>query len=71
MQGRRNWIASLQILMNQFTQSQSGGGADYSFPPQITNIFDFTTMVPQIDLFSFVFWENWRHQKYISKLTDL
>ena len=22
-------------------------------------------------LFSFVFWENWRHQKYISKLSDL
>ena len=33
--------------------------------------FDFTTMVPQVELFSFVFWENWRHQKDISKLTDL
>ena len=28
-------------------------------------------MVPQVELFSFVFWENWRHQKDISKLTDL
>ena len=30
-----------------------------------------STMVPQVELFSFVFWENWRHQKVISKLTDL
>ena len=33
--------------------------------------FDITTMVPQVELFLFVFWENWRHQKDISKLTDL
>ena len=25
----------------------------------------------RVELFSFVFWENWRHQKDISKLTDL
>ena len=30
-----------------------------------------TTMVPQVELFSFVFWKNWRYQKEISKLTDL
>ena len=24
-------------------------------------------MVPQVQLFSFVFWENWRHQKDILK----
>ena len=36
-----------------------------------TNKFDFTTMIPQVDLFSFVFWKNWRLQKTISKLTDL
>ena len=29
------------------------------------------TMVPQVELFSFVFWENCRHKKDISKLTDL
>ena len=29
------------------------------------------TIVPQVDLFSFVFWKNWRYQKEISKLTDL
>ena len=28
-------------------------------------------MVPQVELFSFIFWENWRHQKDISKLIDL
>ena len=33
--------------------------------------FDFTTMVPQVKLFSFIFWENWKHQKDISKLIDL
>ena len=27
--------------------------------------------VPQVELFSFVFWKKWRHQKDISKLTDL
>ena len=30
-----------------------------------------STMVPQVELFSFVFSKNWRHQKDISKLTDL
>ena len=38
--------------------------------PKNEQKFDFTTMVPQVELFSFVFWENWRHQKDISKLTD-
>ena len=28
-------------------------------------------MIPQVDLFSFVFGRNWRHQKDTSKLTDL
>ena len=32
---------------------------------------DFITMVPQVELFLFVFWDNWRHQKGISKITDL
>ena len=29
-----------------------------------------STVVPQVELFSFIFWKNW-HQKDISKLTDL
>ena len=28
-------------------------------------------MIPQVELFSLVFWNNSRHKKYISKLTDL
>ena len=36
-----------------------------------TKEFNFTTMIPQIDLFSFVFGGNRRHQKTISKLSDL
>ena len=36
-----------------------------------TNEFYFTTMKPQVDLFSFVFWKKLNHQKDISKLTDL
>ena len=40
------------------------------FPKKRTKKFDSTTMVSQVELFSFVFWENWRHQKDISKLTD-
>ena len=33
--------------------------------------FDLTTMIPQVDLFSFVFGGIWRYQEDISKLTDL
>ena len=36
-----------------------------------TKKFDFTTPVPQVKLCLFFFGENWRHQKDISKLTDL
>ena len=28
-------------------------------------------MTRQVDLFSFVFWKNWRHRKFLSKLTGL
>ena len=30
-----------------------------------------STMITHVELFLFVFWKNWRHQKEISKLTDL
>ena len=30
----------------------------FNSPKKRTKKFDFTTMVPQIELFSFVFWEN-------------
>ena len=43
----------------------------FNSPKKRTKKFDFTTMVPQVELFSFVFWENSRYQKDISKLTDL
>ena len=33
--------------------------------------FYFTTMKPQVDFFPLLFGGNWRHQKDISKLTDL
>ena len=36
-----------------------------------TKKFDFITMVPKVKFISFIFWENLRHQKDISKLTDL
>ena len=35
------------------------------------NEFDFTTIIPQVDLFSFVFGKNQGHKNTISKLTDL
>ena len=35
----------------------------FNSPKKQTKKFDFTTMVPQVELFSFVFWENWRHLK--------
>ena len=31
--------------------------------------FDSTTMIPQVKLFSFLFWKYWRHKKDILKLT--
>ena len=43
----------------------------FNSPKKQTNKFDFTTVVPQIELFLFVLWENWSNQKDISKLTDL
>ena len=46
-------------------------GSIFDSPKKRTKKFDFTTKVPQVELFSFIFWENWRHQKDISKLTDL
>ena len=30
----------------------------YNSPQKLTKKFDFTTMVPQVELFPFVFWEN-------------
>ena len=36
-----------------------------------TNKFDLTTMIPQVDLFSYVFWRKSTTPKTISKLTDL
>ena len=38
---------------------------------KLTKKIDFTTMIPQVDLFSFVFWEKLKIKKDISKLTDL
>ena len=29
------------------------------------------TMIPQVELFSFVFWENWGDHKLLSRFTDL
>ena len=52
------------------TKSKQFFQADVSSKKR-TNEFYFTTMKPQVDLFSFVFGGNWRHQKDISKLTDL
>ena len=43
----------------------------FNSPKKGTKKIKFTTMVPQVELFSFVFWENSRQQKDISKLTDL
>ena len=36
-----------------------------------TQKFDLTTVIPQLDWFSLDFGRIWRHQKDISKLTDL
>ena len=35
----------------------------FNSPKKWTKKFDSTTMVPQVELFSFIFWENWRHKK--------
>ena len=43
----------------------------FNSPKKRTKKFNFTTILPQVKLFSLVFWENWRHQKDILKLTDL
>ena len=43
----------------------------FNSPKNEQKKFEFTTMVPQVELFSFVFWENWRPKNDISKLIDL
>ena len=43
----------------------------FNSPNKQTKKIDFTAKVPQVELFLFGFGENWRHQKDISKLTDL
>ena len=41
-------------------------------PKKRTKKFDFTTMIPQVDLFLFIFWKKLKTKKKdISKLTDL
>ena len=45
--------------------------SSWPFLQKINDKFDFTTMIPQVDLFSFVFWRKLKHQKGISRLTDL
>ena len=40
-------------------------------PKKERNNLPNSTMIPQDNLFSFVFRKNWRHQKVLSKLTDL
>ena len=43
----------------------------FNSPKKRTKKFNSTTMEPQVELFLFVFCENCRHQKDISKLTDI
>ena len=43
----------------------------FNSPKKWTKKFNLSTILPQVELFSFVFWKNWRHQKDISKLPDL
>ena len=37
---------------------------------KLMNEFDFTTMIPHVDLFSFVFWKKFKNKKNITKLAD-
>jgi hypothetical protein len=70
----RNLPPSLTLLSYFTTKGQLILKCLFDFfnsPEKWTKKFDFTTMVPQVELFSFIFWENWRHQKDISKLIDL
>ena len=43
----------------------------FNTPEKLKKKFDFTTMVPQVDLFSFVFWRKSKTPKTISKLSGL
>ena len=60
----------MNILAKGQTKSKWFFQANVSSKKQ-TNEFYFSTMKPQVDLFLFIFGGNWRHQKDISKLTDL
>ena len=43
----------------------------FNFSKKRPKKINLSTMLPQVEFFSFVFWKNWRHQKDISRLTDL
>ena len=40
----------------------------FNSPKKRTKKFGFKNMVPQVKLFSFVFWENWKHTKIHFKI---
>ena len=68
---RANLPAEVELKNPKRVRRPCKGQLIWNIFQKRTKIFKFTTMVPQIELFSFVFCVNWRHQKDISKLTDL
>ena len=60
------WFTNLIIIKGQ-TKSKWFFQADVSSKKQ-TNEFDFTTMKPQVDLFSFLFWKKLKAPKRHSKI---
>ena len=76
--GKTNPCALDQYMIKMYLKTSTKGqliskclSGIFNYPKKRTKNFNFTTMVLQVELFSFVFWENWRNQKDISKLTDL
>ena len=43
----------------------------FNFSKKRPKKINLSTMLPQVEFFSFVFWKNWRHQKILLKLPDL
>ena len=69
------WTTFFLLCQNLITKGQlisKGLFGILNSSKKWTKEFDLTsTMIPPVDLFSFVFGRIWRHQKDISKLTDL
>ena len=60
-----------ETTLVKVSKSQKRFMISSNLPKYKTKKFNFTRLIPQVELFSFVSWENWGNHKLLSKFTDL